>query len=189
MRLLIISSSKNIENEIQIVTQLLEHGLETYHLRKPSMRTKEMRDYIESIPAHFHNRIIIHSHHNLARKYKLKGIHLTRKHQKKKFQLWLRLKILKFRNPNIFITTSFHKLASVYENKSNYNYVFLGTIFDQVSEKFNAGFNDTSLRAALEKSETPVIARGGTTKEKIELCNDLGFAGMAFYSGIWKKEK
>ncbi len=64
----------------------------------------------------------------------------------------------------------------------------LGTIFDVVSDKFNAGYNPHSLRAALEKSVTPVIARGGTHVGNIQLCHETGFAGMVFYSGIWKKE-
>ena len=188
MKIVVISPSKTVENETKIVTELFEHGLETFHLRKPSMNTKEMRLYIQDIPTHFHNRIIIHSHHNLARKFSLKGIHLTRQHQKRKIRMWLRLQYLKMRNPNMFVTTSFHKLASIYQNEKKYNYVFLGTIFDQVSEKFNAGFNETSLRAALSKTELPVLARGGTNKSNIGLCHDLGFSGVAIYSGIWKKE-
>jgi thiamine-phosphate pyrophosphorylase len=188
MKIVVISPSKSVDNEPKIVTELFEHGLETFHLRKPSMRTKEMKNYITEIPAHFHNRIIIHSHHNLARKFNLKGIHLTRQHHKKRIRTWFRLRILKLRRPNLFITTSFHKLASIYRNEQQYHHVFLGTIFDQVSEKFNAGFNETSLRAALEKTDLEVIARGGTTKDNIALCNALGFSGMAFYSGVWKKE-
>jgi thiamine-phosphate pyrophosphorylase len=188
MKIIIISPSKTLENETKIVTELFEHGLETFHLRKPSMRTKEMRLYLDAIPSHFHNRIILHSHHNLTRKYSLKGIHLTRQHLKKKFRMWLRWKFLKMRNPNFYVTTSFHKLASIYQNRENYTYAFLGTIFDQVSEKFNVGFNDTSLRAALEKSNLPIIARGGTSKENISLCHELGFSGMAFYGAVWKKE-
>ena len=35
--------------------------------------------YLQEIPVHFHNRIVIHSHHNLAWTFKLKGIHLGMK--------------------------------------------------------------------------------------------------------------
>src|SRR4051812_42975580 len=106
MKIILISPSKTIEDEPRIATELFEHGLETLHLRKPSMRTKEMRAYLDAIPAHFHHRIIIHSHHNLVRKYALRGIHLTHEHHKKKIRLWFRLKFLKLRNPNLLVTTS-----------------------------------------------------------------------------------
>lgn len=102
--------------------------------------------------------------------------------------MWLRWKFFKLRNPNLFVTTSFHKLASVYQNKENYTYAFLGTIFDQVSEKFNSGYNETSLGSALQKANVPIIARGGTSRSNIELCQELGFSGMAFYGSVWKKE-
>jgi thiamine-phosphate pyrophosphorylase len=188
MELLVISPSKTSAIETKMVTELFEHGLEIFHLRKPSMTTKEMSAYISAIPAHFHSRIIIHSHHRLVKKFQLKGIHLTRQHLKRKFYTSLRVRLLQMRRPGIKVTTSFHKLANVYQNKKNYDYVLLGTIFDSVSEKFNAGYNANSLKAALSKSLIPVVARGGTNVDNIATCKELGFAGMIFYSGIWKSE-
>ena len=188
MYLIVISPSKTTPAETKTVTELFEHGLQTFHLRKPSMSTKEMREYLERIPSHFHNRIVIHSHHQLAKKFALKGIHLTRQHLKRNFYFNFRVRLLKMRRPGIIVTTSFQKIASVYENKRNYDYVLLGTIFDVVSDKFNAGYNQHSLHAALEKSTVPVIARGGTHAGNIQTCHELGFSGMIFYSGIWKKD-
>ncbi len=189
MKIIVISPSKTSETETKTVTQLFEHGLEIFHLRKPSMSTNEMRDYLNSIPAHFHNRIVIHSHHGLAKKYNLKGIHLTREHLKHKIRNWFRLRMIKMRHPGVIVTTSFHKLSGIYQNNKKYDYVLLGTIFDALSEKFNAGYNEHSLRAAIAKSCTPIIARGGTNSGNVKTCFELGFSGMIFYSGIWKKEK
>lgn len=188
MKLFIISPSKTRENETRIVTELFEHGLETFHLRKPSMSTKEMRQYIRAIPAHFHNRIVIHSHHRLANEFGLKGIHLTRAHLKKRFTTWFRLRRLKFTNPGLTVSTTFSRIGELYENKKTYDYIFLGTIFDAVSGKFNAGYSRHSVEAAIKKTTVKVIARGGTGIENIESCNEVGFAGMVFYSGVWKKE-
>ncbi len=186
MKLIVISPSKNSEHEPKKVTALFEHGLETFHLRKPSMRTKEMRNYLEEIPAHFHGRIVVHSHHKLAAKYDLRGVHLTRQHQKQKLRTWFRLRFLRLRKPGLIVTTSFHRLPSVYQNKDRFDYVMLGTIFNQVDGKFNAGYNEHILRAALSKSPIPIIARGGTGPDTVGLCNDLGFAGVALYSSVWK---
>ncbi len=187
MKLIVISPSKTGEHEPKVVTALFEHGLETFHLRKPSMRTKEMKKYIEEIPAHFHGRIVIHSHHKLASTYALRGIHLTRQHQKQRLRTWIRLRFLKLRKPGLIVTTSFHRLPSIYQNKDRFDYVMLGTIFNQVDGKFNAGYNGHSLRAALSKSPIPIIARGGTGRDTIGLCSELGFAGVALYSSIWKR--
>ena len=50
--------------------------------------TKELEGFIKEIPAHFHNHLVIHSHHKLALKYNLKGFHFTSTHLGQKFKLW-----------------------------------------------------------------------------------------------------
>lgn len=189
MKLILMSPSRTQEHETKIVTSLFEHGLETYHLRKPSMNTRDMRAYIEAIPEHFHDRIVIHSHHNLASRFNLKGIHLTRTHIKRKFSTWFRIRTLKLKRPGITVSTTFHKVGHVYENKKVYDYALIGTIFDGVSGKFNAGYSEHNLTSAIERSAFPLIARGGISIEHIPVCAQLGFGGMIFYSAVWKQEK
>ncbi len=186
MKLIVISSSKPVPEETTIVTSLFEHGLEIFHLRKPKMRTREMEDFIKAIPAHFRDRIVIHSHHKLARKYNLGGIHITRTHRKRKWSTWWNKRSLKLKNPSALITTSFHKLASLYENKEAYSYAFLGNIYDGISGNYGAGFNHHSLQSALQRSGIPIIARGGTNLENATTSQSLGFTGIALYGTIWK---
>jgi thiamine-phosphate pyrophosphorylase len=190
MRLIVISSSSTIENEAQIVTKLFEAGLETFHIRKHKLSTKKTKEFIKQIPEHFHNRIIIHSHHNLGRKFNLKGIHLTKSHKKNKIQTWFLLKILKFKNPNLLITTSYSNIGQLFEKNGRYtyDYVFLSPIFDSLSSKFQGGFTSHSLTSAIEKTEFKIIARGGIDVNAIEKANAIGFDGLAFYSYIWKKK-
>lgn len=186
MKIIVISSSKPIPEETTIVTSLFEHGLEIFHLRKPKMGTREMEEYISAIPVHFRDRIVVHSHHKLARKYNLGGIHITRTHRKRKCITWWNKRSLKLKNPAALITTSFYKLASLYENKEMYSYAFLGNIYDGISGNYGAGFNHHSLQSALQRSDIPIIARGGTTMENVIISRTLGFTGVALYGTIWK---
>lgn len=190
MKLIVISSSSSVENETQIITKLFEAGLETFHIRKHKLSTKKMKGFINQIPEHFHNRIVIHSHHNLARKFNLKGIHLTKSHKKNKIQTWFSLKILKLKNPQIIITTSYSNIGQLFETdtKYKYDYIFLSPIFDSLSSKFQGGFTAFSLTSAIEKTELKVIARGGIDVTAIEKAKAIGFYGLAFYSSIWKKK-
>lgn len=188
MKLVVISSSKNRVDEAKIMTALFESGLNTYHLRKPSMSTTDMSNIIESVPEHFQDRIVIHSHHKLAGKYPLKGIHLTGVHRKRKFSTWLRMRMLRFKNDSLTVSTSFHKLAHVYTNKDAFSYVFLGSIFDRLTGNFNAGYSQHNIRATIEKTDLTIIARGGTNVESTLRCRDLGFAGIAFASCIWDSQ-
>jgi thiamine-phosphate pyrophosphorylase len=186
MKLILISASDKKENETKMVTRLFELGLETLHLRKPKYATKELRQFIESVPEPFHNRIVIHSHHNLALDYDLKGIHLTRIHKKRKFRQWIIMQRLRMKRKKIVVSTSFRKLGNLYEEGNKYSYVFLSPIYDSLSGKFQSGFNEFSLKAAMEKTPHNVVARGGMDASRIEKVAALGFYGIAFYSTIWK---
>lgn len=188
MKVIVISSSTNFEKEHDIVTRLFECGLETFHLRKPKLSTREMEEYINLIPLHFRNRIVIHSHHSLALKFQLKGIHITRVHKKKRAKLWLILKLLKVKRPGSIVSSSFRKLSDLYEEQpGKCTYSFLSPIFDSLSGKFQSGFNEQSLRVAIQKTHHKIIARGGITEEKIVALKTLGFEGVALYSMLWKK--
>lgn len=188
MKLVVISSSNKTEDkEIEQVTQLFEMGLPTLHLRKPKFSTREMSDYIKKIPPHFHNRIVIHSHHNLAFRFKLKGVHLTRIHKKRKLRLWFMLHRIKLTESNLIVTTSFRKLGQVYDEPKQYKYVFLSPIFDSLSGKYQSGFNEHSLAAAMEKSNNKIVARGGMDATRIAQVKKIGFSGWRFIQPSGRK--
>ena len=187
MKIIIISNSEPLEDEARTLTKLFENGLETLHLRKPKYSTRQLRKLIQAIPEHFHNRIVIHSHHNLSRKFKLKGIHMTKSHKRRRFWKWLNEKILKLKNPDAFITTSHSRISSLFEEEEKYDYIFLSPVFDSLSGKYQSGFTEHSLRSALSKTDFKVIARGGVDINCIEKAKDIGFEGIALYTSTWKK--
>ncbi len=190
MKILVITPHGLREEEIKIVVQLFENGLETLHLRKPKFRTRELKEYIEQIPVQFHNRIVIHSHHLLARKYNLKGIHFTKTHLKKTFRNWWIYKILTLSRPDLIKTTSHTKLVSLYdEEKIDFDYIFLSPIFDSLTGKYQSGFYEEGIRATVKKVDKKIIARGGIDRSRLEKIKELGFHGMALYSYIWESKK
>ena len=189
MKLIVITPAKTTEHELSDIIAMLENGLSTLHIRKPKFTTQELKEYIEEIPKQFHKNIVIHSHHELAIRYELKGIHYTKSHLKNNFKNWWKERKLKLSLQHFTKSCSHSKLASVYEvHKFNFNYVFLAPIFDSLSGKYQSGFYEDGLKAAVEKSGQKIIARGGVDFSRIEKINELGFYGMALYSCLWKKE-
>lgn len=189
MKIVLLSKSKVEEGEVEILTKLFENGLGTYHLRKPKLSTKKMKEFLDEIPIQFHNRIIIHSHHNLARKYNLKGVHYTKSHLKRNFKNWWRKLTLGIAKSDLIKTTSFSKLISLYdEHEIRYDYVFLSPIFDSLSGKFQSGFHVDGIIAAVQKSGVKIVARGGIEVKRIEQIRDLGFYGMALNTCIWNSK-
>jgi thiamine-phosphate pyrophosphorylase len=190
-RLIVISSTDGFEHEIVYVQQMFEAGLELFHLRKPKFSTGQLRRYLEKIGSQYHSQIVIHSHHELAASFNVRGVHLTTKHRKKRvFINWLRLNYLKLRQKKITVSTGFHTLADLKQHNKRYDYVFLSPVFESISKVGYSGtFNEDSLRETLNKTSYKVIAMGGVTEDKIERAMDMGFAGVALLGSIWKSKE
>lgn len=189
MKLVVITDSKGNENEIPSIIQMFEAGLDTLHVRKNRFSTKELDQFISQIPKHFHNRIIIHSHHRLALKYNLKGFHFTSTHLKRKFDLWFNTKLIYLRKPHLIKTMSFKRVSDIYEEqKVKTDYCFLGTMFHNLTGELYSGFYPETVRAAIQKSGRKIYARGGVNEKSVELAYQLGFHGIALYGYLWKSQ-
>lgn len=187
MKLVVITQSQKSDIEIPSIIQMFEAGLETLHVRKNRFSTKELDEYIKQIPAHFHNRIIIHSHHKLALKYNLKGFHFTSTHLKHNIKLWWNTKMIYLRKPSLKKSISFKRIAELYEEqKVKTDYCFLGTMFHNISGELYSGFYPETVTAAITKSGRKIYARGGVNEKSVELAQQLGFHGIALYGHLWK---
>ena len=67
------------------------------------------------------------------------------------------------------------------------DYGFLSPIFDSISKVgySAAGFEERSLKVALERSQVPVIALGGITVSKVAEASKMGFKGVAVLGAVW----
>ncbi len=190
MDILVITSSHKSENEPQLVTKMFEAGLATLHLRKPKFSTRQLIEYIDEIPEEFHNRIIIHSHHNLVFKYDLKGVHFTSIHLNRKFKKWWFLRKLRLSNKKILKTRAYRKLSEVYRKEEMvFDYYLLGTIFNSLNNELYSGYYDQGLKAAIKTAGKNFIARGGINEVTIGKAKNIGFRGVALSSMIWKAEQ
>ncbi len=188
--IIVMSDTKDIDGEHEIINQLFENGLEILHIRKPKYSTQEMRTYIEKINKIYRSRVVIHSHHELSVPLKLKGIHLTERHRKKNFfRSWFMMQWIKFKRPDIAITASYHSPNSLLKHNPGYTYIFLSPIFDSISKiGYKNTFNDDSLEVALKKTTFNVIALGGVDYTKLEKVKEFGFKGCALVGSIWHTE-
>ncbi len=188
MRIIVISPSGQHENETEIITKLFEGGLETLHLRKPRYSTKQLANYIKKIPSVYHDRIVIHSHHNLMFKFNLKGIHLTKTHRSRNFRTWFMARLIKYKRPSATVSVSHRRLIGLFEDEKVHDYVFLSPVFDSLTSKYQSGFTEHSLRSAVSKTHHKIIARGGIDANVVERVNTIGFEGIALYSALWKRK-
>ncbi len=187
LKILVLSDSKDHKDETIYVTKMFENGLDIFHLRKPEYKKSEMEEYLDHIPHKYRNQIVIHSYYDLAIKYGLKGIHLSKRKRREGWWLSVKLYYFKLRKPDIQISTSFHHLGSLFEETRNFNYVLLSPIFDSISKSgYQSGFSHQNLKLAMAKSRFKIIALGGVEENKIEQVNQMGFWGFLLSGIIWE---
>lgn len=189
MEVTVMTTNEKFQSELSDVIQLFQNGLMTLHLRKSRFSTKKLREYIESIPKSYHNRIIIHSHHRLALKYRLKGIHISKNHRKKSLKLFFKLMYYRMRRPGIVITRTFHSIDSLQNNRGRYSYVFLNPVFSKINPIKNAfDVNEQHFCKLISENGSPVFASGNIVAENIHLLHRYPFAGMVLTKFLWEPE-
>lgn len=177
--LIIISPEEDLNNELSILNQLFEAGLECFHLRKPTKNKEEVVAYLNQIDSKFHQKIVLHTFHELVNDFNLKGIHFSEN---------MRIQHIDhpsqyFINLNMFaktISSSFHEIKEVENCYFEFDYHFLSPVFDTISKENYHGrnFNVTEV-------DKDIIALGGITTENINQLKDLEYIGAAVLGSIW----
>lgn len=177
--LILISPEKDLKNEISILNQLFKAGLECFHLRKPTYGKEDVVAYLQQIDAKFHNRIVLHSFHELVNTFNVRGIHFSES---------LRVQYIDhpsqyFMELNMFgksISSSFHEIEDIENCYFEFDYHFLSPVFNSISKENYHGrnFNVTEV-------DKDIIALGGITTENINQLKDLGYIGAAVLGSIW----
>lgn len=187
MKVVVFSSPNNFHTEIPYVIQMFEKGLGTFHLRKPKFSTKDLEEYITSIPERYRGRIIIHTHHELASAYQLKGIHYSRTHRKKGISGKAKFSLSRIINRSMVFSKSCHSLSTIKEDVNKYDYVFLSPVFDSISkDSHKSKFGLGSIKQTLESTKQTVYALGGVDPTKLEKAIIAGFDGVAVLGYIWE---
>ena len=152
---------------------MLELGLQTFHLRKPYQLEPELIDYLLQIPSEYHSKIVLHQHHQLVQTFNLKGIHLKSKDRNGTIQK--------------AVSSSFHSFREVHSCNVNLDYRFLSPVFNSISKQgYSSQFSEKILRKEVPNSKSPLIALGGINLEKVDLCFEIGFSGIAVLGSIWQ---
>jgi thiamine-phosphate pyrophosphorylase len=178
MKLIVISPERGTD-ELELLEQLFQQGLEYFHLRKPAFDEKIFTEYLNAIPQKHHDKIIIHSHHHLADKFELKGIHYPER-LRKEMQSY----------PGSFhLSTSIHRLEDLVTLDSVFQYVFLSPIFNSISKGgYNAAFDFEELRKTVMQNSKKVIALGGVNENNLNRAKEIGFAGVGILGAIWESK-
>ena len=180
--LIVLTSEKPLQDEANKINQLFHNGLETLHLRKPSFDTEGYKGLLNSIEQSFHNRIMIHQHHELCAEFHLKGIHIQ-----EQMRLNLGEKLGKYvnsyKNDGYTVSASFHTKKEIQFNSGTFDYVLLSPVFHSISKKGyeGKGFDVSDLNEC-------IIGMGGINEKTAIKAYKLGFQGIGVLGGVWNTE-
>ena len=180
--IILIAPENDIPNEIGILNQLFEAGLEFYHLRKPNKNYQEHCDYLNKIDKQYHNRIVVHYFHELINDFNLKGIHF----QEQKRRDHIDDPSNYFMGLNMYgktISSSFHETEELLNCHFEFDYHLLSPVFSSISKEGyqGRGFDVTHI-------DKIIVGMGGVTTENLAEFEKLGFKGVGVLGGIWNSE-
>jgi thiamine-phosphate pyrophosphorylase len=193
MRINILTPDFSVPDETALVQPMLEHEAVVLHLRKPDASAKEYRQYLDSIPARLHHKIILHGAFELAKEYPVKGIHLN---SHLRTGTALNELLATFSDSTLTLSSSFHNWEEIATTTVAWDAAFISPVFDSISKK--------GYKAAIPLHQCSVIQQqlmethghrpqilglGGVDRHNIQQLHQNGFDGAVLLGSIWASEK
>lgn len=203
VKLLVISPEDHDERELPALSRLFAAGLAHYHLRKPAWERARLAAFLHSLPADFHPRIILHTHHDLAADFALGGLHFSDSATGRAGPLGppRMSTMLQMQSgapsgralPAILTSRACHDLDSLRAAFGRVSRVLLSPVFPSLSKPGHAP--DARLphatvaltlanRSPAER-RTEVVALGGIDASRLAACRGLGFDAVAVLGAVW----
>ncbi|MCV2486211.1 thiamine phosphate synthase [Flavobacterium sp. SH_e] len=181
--MIVISNSFVVDNEIKILHSLFDEGLSLLHIRKPDFSELEMAQFIHQIKLEFHDNLVLHSHHHLAKDFGINRLHFSEKERKRLNDFPER-----FLKPCRSKSTSTHSIED-FNSLENFDYAFLSPVFKSISKENYYPEKDLFEKIKSRKNQqTKMVALGGIDSENIQKILEKGFDDTALLGTIWKNK-
>lgn len=182
-----MTNSFDVPFETDKINRLFGIGLSLLHIRKPKYNSHQLSEFINNIESRYHNRIVIHSHYQLVKKFGLKGIHISRQERKSFFFMNMYLPWIKRSNQELSLSSTIEHIESVKDcQDKSMNYILMNGIFNLHTEsKLSFKYEKLNLKGLLNKVDIPIYAMGHISQSTIEIAENLGFYGSVLQSYIW----
>lgn len=179
--IVVITPEEQVQNETEIINELFQEGLDLLHIRKPFINEEEMKGFIEKIDSEFHSRLVLHSHYDLAKDFKISRFHFREIDRQNRLFRSFEDKI---------ISTSVHDMETFNELGNEWEYSFIGPVFPSISKK-GYGENSTILNDIKRRknSKVKLIALGGINENNIHQVFDENTDGVALLGAIWESKE
>ena len=184
MKLIVVSSPDQVNDETSIINKLFELGLEYFHIRKPADTEEQVRKLIAGIEPDYYPCLSLHQHHSLAEEFGIKRLHYTENERGK-----LNNNTLEGLISNGFIlSTSIHDL-SLLPSLNEYHYVFFGPVYNSISKQGYTSVLPPGFKLSKINGSPIIIGIGGIEAKNIAGIKKMNFDGAAILGSIWNNTK
>jgi thiamine-phosphate pyrophosphorylase len=179
--IIVITPEEVVQNETEIINELFQEGLNLLHIRKPFINAEEMKDFIQKIDFEFHQKLVLHSHYDLAENFNISRFHFREvDRQNGLYQSFT----------DKTISTSVHDIESFNHLNKEWEYAFISPVFPSISKK---GYGENSTISndikKRDNSNVRLIALGGINENNIHHVFDNNIDGVALLGAIWESDK
>jgi thiamine-phosphate pyrophosphorylase len=198
MQIIVYTPEKLVENEIDMITALMDAGADQLYIRKPELDDFSLVDYMESVPERYWKKCISTSL-ILTKEFDLGGYHFTREIIRNnaayniKVQDWLR-------DNRKISSVSAHSHDEIKIFAGGFDQVLVAPIFESLSkEDHRYNWNYEAIKQTLEnlhglhpdelseQTTTRFFAVGGVDVTKIPEIKAMHFDGFALLGALWKE--
>jgi thiamine-phosphate pyrophosphorylase len=181
--IVVISSPTPITKEASLINQLFDEGLAVFHLRKPESSSQELVLLLQEINPEYYSKIVLHSHHYLAKSFGINRLHFNEVSRKQLIEDALET----YNAEGVILSTSIHSTDDYNQLSDKFDYAFLSPVFDSIS-KPNYQAQTFNLSSINKKTDIKLIALGGIDETNCTKAFEMGFDGIALLGAIWNSE-
>lgn len=199
MQSIIYTPANNIENEIEIISQLLDNGADYLYIYKPELDDYSLVDFVESIPEKYWKQCISTSL-IITKEFDLGGYHFIREIVQKN-ELYNEKILLWLKETNKISSVTAHNIEEIKMYAGMFNHVIVSPLFPSISKENHCyDWNMEDLRIMISdvrfKSlpilrnsnlKSQIFAVGGVDSDKIETVKNLNFDGIGLLGAIWSE--
>ncbi|MGE9291018.1 MAG: thiamine phosphate synthase [Puniceicoccales bacterium] len=186
MKIYAISPEIEVAGEVGTVCDLLEAGLDAYHLRRPDEPEERTAHFLESLPDDIRPRVVLHQKHEWVDEYGLGGYHWKDRAD------WGECapEICLQRRTGRSLSRSAHGRAGLVKPRVDWDYIFVSPVFPSIS-KAGYGSDQSGFeweQAVRDYPAESLMALGGIKVDTAQQASKLGFAGVVLHGYLWSNE-
>lgn len=184
--MIVISNPIPVANEINIIHSLFEEGLMLFHVRKSYFEISQMKQFLLKINSNYRDRLVLHTHHELAEELGINRIHFSENNRKVTLLSPTTLSIVQYKTKGFRLSTSVHTIENFNGLDNLFEYAFLAPVYPSISkENYSSKVNQFEAIKNRNNYSTSLVALGGIESKNIKKTLKNGFDEVALLGTIW----